>query len=113
MESSSSLAATITTYAHGMFPLSSKKLAFRQILLMLHDDQLQRSKVLLKFLQAFLVMHCEKLICALVSPNPMDHITIPLQHSVAFPPSGAPPSHMVQLSATPNPDPNLSAGLAT
>jgi len=55
---------------------------------------------------------------AFVYPNPMSHITTPLQHhvnapSILFPHSGATPSHTGKLSQTPKPDPTLSAGLET
>ncbi|KAG1849491.1 hypothetical protein F4604DRAFT_1810542 [Suillus subluteus] len=64
------------------------------------------------------MMHCERLIRALVYPNPMSRMTFPFQHhvnalSIPFPPFGAASSHRGQLSQIPNRDPNLSAGLKT
>ncbi|KIK31904.1 hypothetical protein CY34DRAFT_19459 [Suillus luteus UH-Slu-Lm8-n1] len=81
-------------FTHGMFPPSSKELVFRQISLMLHHDQHQKSKVLV-YLQAFLTMHCERLIRTFVYPNPMPrpprhHIIAP---SIPLSQSGAAQSH--------------------
>ncbi|KAG2741756.1 hypothetical protein P692DRAFT_20259408 [Suillus brevipes Sb2] len=68
--------------------------------------------VLVKYLQAFLTMHYERLICAFVYPNSMrlpfqHHSNVPLVH---LPQSGSATDHMGQLSLPPNLDPNLSAG---
>ncbi|KAG1893957.1 uncharacterized protein F5891DRAFT_1256682 [Suillus fuscotomentosus] len=70
---------------------------------------------LLEYLQGFLTMHCERLICAFVYPNPMGHPF--LYHanaaSVASTHSGIAQSHTGKLGTILDLGPTLSVGPGT